>query len=75
MKDNNYSEPITIRKRVGSTTYEVNCYFNLAAKETVEEKLLRIIRNELTFGGNCGIMKTSQTVGLHTQKCVGRSSA
>ena len=66
MKDNNYSktEPITIRKRIGSTIYEVNAYFNPEAKETVEEKLLRIIRNELTSGINRGIMNLSQTARL-----------
>ncbi|MCL2634983.1 MAG: transposon-encoded TnpW family protein [Oscillospiraceae bacterium] len=66
MKDNNYptTEPITIRKRIGSTIYEVRSYFNPAAKETVEEKLLRIIRNDLTNGVNRAIMKLSQTERL-----------
>jgi len=64
MKDNNYptTEPITIRKRIGSTIYEVNTYFNPEAKETVEEKLLRIIKNDLTNGFNRAILNMSQTV-------------
>jgi hypothetical protein len=66
MKDNNYSktEPITIRKRIGSTIYEVNAYFNPEAKETIEEKLLRIIGNDLTFRQNRAILNMSQTVLL-----------
>jgi len=62
----NYSnnEPITTRKRIGSTTYEVRSYFNPEAKETVEEKLLRIIKNDLTFRQNRGIIDMSQTAGL-----------
>jgi hypothetical protein len=66
MKDNNYptTEPITIRKRIGSTIYEVRSYFNPAAKETVEEKLLRIIRNDLTNGVNRAIINLSQTAVL-----------
>ena len=66
MKDNNYptTEPITIRKRIGSTIYEVRSYFNPAAKETVEEKLLRIIKNDLQFISNRAIMNMSQTAVL-----------
>ena len=55
------TEPITMRKRIGSTIYEVRSYFNPQAKETVEEKLLRIIRNDLQFISNRAIMKLSQT--------------
>ena len=63
MKNEN-CRPIVIRKRIGSTTYEVRSYFNPAAVETVEEKLLRIIKNDLTFRQNSAIMKQSQTVLL-----------
>ncbi|MDR2559038.1 MAG: transposon-encoded TnpW family protein [Oscillospiraceae bacterium] len=72
MKDNNYSktEPITTRKRIGSTIYEVRSYFNPAAVETVEEKLLRIIRNDLQFISNRAIMKLSQTAGLPERSSV-----
>ena len=61
---NSKTEPITMKKRIGSTIYEVNAYFNPEAKETVEEKLLRIIRNDLTLRQNRAILNMSQTVLL-----------
>jgi hypothetical protein len=61
---NSKTEPITMKKRIGSTIYEVNAYFNPEAKETVEEKLLRIIKNDLQFVSNRAIMKLSQTARL-----------
>jgi hypothetical protein len=61
---NSKTEPITMKKRIGSTIYEVRSYFNPQAIETVEEKLLRIIRNDLTNGVNRAILNMSQTVLL-----------
>ncbi|MCL2108494.1 MAG: transposon-encoded TnpW family protein [Oscillospiraceae bacterium] len=47
-----YRETITVafradyyEKKIGSTTYEVNACFNPEAKETVEKKILRILKN------------------------------
>ena len=68
--------PIVTRKRIGSTIYEVRSYFNPQAKETVEEKLLRIIRNDLTFRQNRAIIDMSQTAGIAMPIKIGeRSSA
>ncbi|MCL2817722.1 MAG: transposon-encoded TnpW family protein [Clostridiales bacterium] len=39
--------PLTMRKRIGSTVYEVNVYFNPDAKETINDKILRLIKNDL----------------------------
>jgi len=50
-----------MRKRIGSTVYEVNAYFNPQAKETADEKLLRIIKNDLKFNQDCAIMIVPQT--------------
>ena len=61
---NRKSERPIIRKRIGSTIYEVNAYFNPEAKETVEEKILRILKNELTAAANCAILNMSQTARL-----------
>jgi len=61
---NTNTRPIVTKKRIGSTTYEVRSYFNPAAKESLDEKILRILKNELTSGINRGIMVMSQTVGL-----------
>ena len=33
-------------KRIGSTLYEVNVYFDEAAKETLENKIFRLVSNE-----------------------------
>jgi hypothetical protein len=41
-------EPVTLRKRIGSTTYVVTIRFNANAKETLEQKMLRIISQEVS---------------------------
>jgi hypothetical protein len=55
------ANPVIMKKRIGSTIYEVNGYFNPDAKETAEEKLLRIIKNDLKFCLESGIIKVPQT--------------
>jgi hypothetical protein len=44
---NAHAEPVNMRKRIGSTVYEVRLHFNQDAKETMEDKLLRLVRNDL----------------------------
>ena len=44
------AEPLKFSRRVGSTTFHVNVYFNPAAKETAQDKIARLIRNDATFG-------------------------
>ena len=45
-----------ITRRIGGTTYKVRVAFSETAAETMEEKILRMIRNEeVTNGGTCGI--------------------
>lgn len=47
-------------RRIGSTTYKVKVFFSDDG-ETLEEKILRMIRNEgSTATPLCGIMKTPQ---------------
>ena len=47
--------------RIGGTTYKVRVAFSETAAETMEEKILRMIRNEgVTNDGTCGIMETPQ---------------
>jgi hypothetical protein len=43
-------EPYRLTKRIGSTVYEVSVYFNQDAKETMNDKILRLIRNEAIQG-------------------------
>ena len=39
-------EPYRFSKRLGSTVYEVNVYFNQDTKETMNDKIMRLVRNE-----------------------------
>jgi hypothetical protein len=40
-------EPIKLQRWIGSTLYEVSVYTNPIAIETMEQKLLRLIENEV----------------------------
>lgn len=40
------AEPIKMLKRIGSTTYEVSVHFSKTSKENMNDKILRLIRNE-----------------------------
>jgi len=42
--------PVNVRKRIGSTVYEVRVYFNQDAKETMNDKIMRLIRNDIERG-------------------------
>ena len=54
---NNYT---TMIRRIGSTTYKVKVYFKEDG-ETIEDKILRIVRNEgFKSDEPCGIIKLSQ---------------
>ncbi len=48
-------------RRIGGTTYKVKVVFSDTGQETLEDKILRIIRNEgITNTGTCGIINTPQ---------------
>ena len=50
-----------ITRRIGSTTYKVRVEFSENATETIEEKILRMVKNEsLTNGNECGIIESPQ---------------
>ena len=40
-------EPVKLLKRIGSATVEVTVHFSDTSKETLEDKLLRIIEREV----------------------------
>ena len=44
--DNAVAEPLELRKRIGSTVYVTNIYFNNDAAETMDDMILRMIRAE-----------------------------
>ena len=39
--------PITMRRRIGSIVYEVELHFNPDARETMNDKILRLIRRDM----------------------------
>jgi len=39
-------KPVTMLKRIGGTTYQVSVHFNPNSRETVNEKIIRMIKNE-----------------------------
>lgn len=48
-------------RRIGGTTYKVKVVFSDTEKETMEDKILRMICNEtVTTGETCGIMNSPQ---------------
>ena len=50
-----------VTRRIGSTTYRVKVVFCDSGQETMEDKVLRMIRNEvLENGSECGIMESPQ---------------
>ena len=47
--------------RIGGTTYKVKVVFNESATETMEDKILRIVRNEILENGEkCGTISVPQ---------------
>ena len=44
---NSASEPFVLQRRIGSTLYKVGIYFNPEAKETLNEKVRRLLKNDL----------------------------
>lgn len=56
--NNNYSY---VTRRIGATTFKVKVVYNDTGNETMEDKILRIVRNEvLENGEKCGIMELPQ---------------
>ena len=60
--EQNKREQFIIR-RIGGTTYKVRVVFNESGGETMEDKILLIVRNDMvTSDGTCGIINT-ETAG------------
>ena len=58
--EQNKREQFIIR-RIGGTTYKVRVVFNESGGETMEDKILRLIRNDgLANQPECGIMELPQ---------------
>ena len=56
MAKNENSNFSYMTRRIGGTTYKVKVVFSDTEKKTMEDKILRMIRNEtVTTGGTCDI--------------------
>ena len=65
MAKNENSNFSYMTRRIGGTTYKVKVVFSDTEKETMEDKILRMIRNEtVTTGGTCGIINTKTSATL-----------
>ena len=52
--DRNNAERRTITRRIGHTTYKVNVHFSRTSRETMNDKIMRLIRNEAASGKAAG---------------------
>ena len=52
---------LTLRKRIGSTVYITKLYVRNDAAETMDEKILRLIRNDLNYTSKNDIIGIPQT--------------
>jgi len=41
------AEPSKFEKRIGSTTYRVSVHFSQTSTETIEDKILRLLKSEV----------------------------
>ena len=61
MAKNENSNFSYVIRRIGGNTYKVKVVLRDTEKETTEDKILRMIRNEtVTTGGTCGIIDSPQ---------------
>ena len=49
------NEPVMILKKIGSTTYQIAVHFSATSKETIGDKISRLIRNEAESGKAAGL--------------------
>ena len=59
--DNTQQNFYYINRRVGSTNYKVKVYFSSTENETMEEKILRMVKNDaMQSATECAIMSAPQ---------------
>jgi len=57
-------EPYLLQKQIGSTLFRVNIRCSESAKETLEEKILRLLKNDLQSTATHGNMHSLQVLRL-----------
>ncbi len=55
-----YSKSAVMRRRIGSTVYLINAYVKNDAAETIEQKVLRLVKNDLQHAPDHAKMSTLQ---------------
>jgi len=53
--------PFVLQRRIGSTLYRTRAYFSESSKETVDDKILRLLKNDLNLAPSRATMNTLQT--------------
>ena len=53
-------EPLVLVRRIGSTTYRARVFWSPDAKETLDDKVLRLLKNELQSSPENATMKPLQ---------------
>ena len=53
-------EPFVLYRKIGSTHYKVGIHFNPDAKETLDDKVRRLLKNDLKSAPNQGKMYSLQ---------------
>ena len=54
------TESFVLRRQIGSTTYRIGIYFNPNAKETLNDKVCRLLKNDLQSAPNDDTMEPLQ---------------
>jgi len=54
------TESFVLHRRIGSTTYRMGIYFNPNAKETLNDKICRLLKNDLQSAPEAATMEPLQ---------------
>ena len=60
VKQNTTPEPYVLQRRIGSTTFKVRIHFDATAKETLDDKIRRLLKNELQAAPKNATMESLQ---------------
>ena len=60
VKQTTTPEPLILHRKIGSTVFKVGIHFNPEAKETLDEKVRRLLKNELQSAAENATIKPLQ---------------
>jgi hypothetical protein len=63
-RESNNAQSSRFSVKIGSTTYRVSVYFPNEETETLEAKILRLVKNDLNYQADSSIMGLLQTSPL-----------